>query len=106
MNKVKITKRTAHTASKLSCLPKSKEVERQFEMLRSEVFTKGLDIVQAHRASGLCIVTYEDWDKCCQWYKDLCDRDWTAFQRVPKVVYKHLPNRLKAKVKVEGLENG
>lgn len=101
MNETKITKRTAHTASKLSCLPKSKEVEQQFEMLRNEVFTKGLDIVQAHRASGLCIVTYEDWDKCCQWYKDLCDRDWTAFQRVPKVVYKHLPESVKKKVKVE-----
>ena len=101
MNKSKITKRTAHTASKLSCLPKCAEVEQQFETLRNTVFTKGLDIVQAHRASGLCMVTYEDWAKCCKWYKDLCDRDWTAFQRVPKVVYKHLPESVKKKVKVE-----
>lgn len=106
MNKAKITKRTAHTASKLSCLPKCAEVEQQFKMLRDKVFREGLDIVQTHKASKICVVTDEDWDKCVTWYNDLCKKDWTAFQRVPKVVYKHLSDRLKAKVQVEGLENG
>lgn len=101
MNITKINSRKRHTAEKLSTLPRVEEVEKQFEMLRNEVFTKGLDIVQAHRASGICVVTDEDWGKCKAWYNALCDRDWTAFQRVPKVVYKHLPMQVKKRVKAE-----
>ena len=47
MNITKINSRKCHTAEKLSTLPRVEEVEKQFEMLRNEVFTKGLDIVQA-----------------------------------------------------------
>lgn len=101
MNKVKITKRTTHTASKLLNLPANVEVEKQFKMLRAEVFSKGLDIVQTHKASKICVVTDEDWDKCVTWYNDLCEKDWTAFERVPAVVYKHLPDKLKKRVKAE-----
>ncbi len=101
MNIVKIKSRKQHTTEKLSTLPKCAEVENQFEMLRSEVFAKGLDIVQAHKASGICVVTDEDWEKCKAFYNALCDRDWTAFERVPVVVYKHLPDRIKKRVKVE-----
>ena len=44
MNITKINSRKRHTAEKLSTLPRVEEVEKQFEMLRNEVFTKGLDI--------------------------------------------------------------
>ena len=101
MNKVKITKRTRHDASRLLSLPNCKEIEQQFKMLRDEVFVKGLDIVQTHKASKICVVTDEDWDKCVVWYNDLCEKDWTAFERVPKVVYKHLPEKLQSRVKQE-----
>ena len=101
MNITKINSRKRHTAEKLSTLPRVEEVERQFKMLRDEVFREGLDIVQTHKASKIRAVTDEDWDKCVTWYNDLCEKDWTAFERVPAVVYKHLPDQLKKRVKAE-----
>lgn len=101
MNEVKINSRKRHTAEKLSTLPMCAEIEKEYKALRSDVFAKGLDIVQAHKASGICDVTYSDWEKCKTFYNDLCNCDWSAFNRVPKVVYKHLPDSVKKRVKVE-----
>ena len=68
--------------------------------LRTQVFKQGLDIVQMHKASGLCEITDEEWQECVVWYKALCDKDWTAFHRIPAVVQKHLPAHVKLKLRV------
>lgn len=102
-NEMKINSRRKHTVEELAKLPQSFVTETQYKQLRSLVFIKGLDIVQAHKASGLCVVTEEDWAECTAWYNALCAKDWTAFERVPLVVYKHLPEHLKQKVKTGGV---
>ena len=52
-NEMKINSRRKHTVEELAKLPRSSVTETQYKQLRSLVFIKGLDIVQAHKASGL-----------------------------------------------------
>jgi hypothetical protein len=65
--------------------------------LRAQVF-KSLDIVQMHKASGLCDITDEEWQECVAWYKDMCDKEWDAFHRIPAVIQRHLPEHVKARL--------
>ena len=87
---MEIKKVKRHTLKKVLSLPDSAIRESQLKRFRDMVFTHGLDIVQLHRSTGLCVVTDEEWEECKAWHKRLTDKDWSAFYDIPKVVRKHL----------------
>lgn len=98
---MKIKKITRHGLDKILHFPEGPLRERQLKSLRSMLFEKGLDVVQLHRSTGLCVVTDEEWADCVAWHQRLCDKDWTAFKDTPAVVKKHLPKNLKRLANLE-----
>lgn len=98
---MEIKKVKRHTLKKVLSLPDSAVKESQLKYFRSALFEKGLDVVQLHRSTGLCVVTDEEWEECKAWHTRLCNKDWTAFEEIPEVVKKHLPTGLKRLVNAE-----
>lgn len=100
---MEIKKVKRHTLKKVLSLPDSAIRESQLKRFRDMVFTHGLDIVQLHRSTGLCVVTDEEWEECKAWHKRLTDKDWSAFYDIPQVVKKHLETNASIKLLLDGI---